>query len=239
VTLIIIIIIIIIIIMECNGDLYKAVSDNEMSDKEDEYDSEAEFMEEEEEESTEQEESSDDDGEEVEWNTFCPMCGSTENLYTHTSIPDCYGNAYVFCSGKKCYKDYRNHLMARMTNLMHGIPYFWTVDTPKRGKYCPVPSRQEGDEPLTCDYCGTKNEQVISHPRMPAKYNATSFCKNNTCCSSFMEYVDDPPIVPYALCKRTHDVSTNTDSNELSSDHANNVGSDHANNVGCKRIKKE
>jgi hypothetical protein len=141
-----------------------------------------------------------------EFNTYCPICGETDEtkLVRLGAIPDCYGAATVFCmKGDSkgygdCFDKYRLHIMGRMTNLEHGIPALWINESFNPNKFCSVPEREEGVD-LICDFCGTKNSNIISHPRMPKKYNATNFCMNNTCCSSYITYVDNPPRIPFKI----------------------------------------
>jgi hypothetical protein len=136
-----------------------------------------------------------------EFNTYCPVCDETDEtkLVNHGSIPDCYGAATVFCnSDNQCFSKYRLYIMGRMTNLEFGVPAVWINESFNPKKFCPVPAREDGVD-LICDNCGVQNANVISHPRMPKKYDATNFCMNNTCCKNYIEYKDNPQHIPFKI----------------------------------------
>src|SRR5579862_4550590 len=102
-----------------------------------------------------------------------------------------YPGATLFCRYKNCFENYGKSLGSYSADLSNGVPHIWqyvNVST-NNPRYCKVPEHEMDSKgrliDLICMCCGIQNDNVISHPLVPEKYAATSFCKNETCYSSF------------------------------------------------------
>jgi hypothetical protein len=139
--------------------------------------------------------------------SFCAMCGNRERLHNFKTTPSSYGSITLFCRRTNCYQNY-GQCLGVSSDLSNGVPFIWAkvVNTERHLKYfCRVPDRKRNAKgrliDLTCMYCGIQSVNVVSHPRVPKKYEHTSFCKNKVCYSSFTYYVDNVAKhrVPYAM----------------------------------------
>jgi hypothetical protein len=171
--------------------------------------------------------------------TYCAMCGNDKNLQNHKSLPCNYGGITLFCRHTNCYDNYGRCLGVNNVDLSNGVPFMWTQVKNNPELFCQEAERVRDSTGfaigLTCDYCGVqsgvKGARVISHPRVPIKYGATSFCKNSICYSSFTYYVDSiaSQRVPFAFLVKKKDAVTNTVSTTVK------VKSDKDNNCDIKK----
>lgn len=137
---------------------------------------------------------------------YCSMCGRKPKpcdyneikrpvLHRFQRTPRSYGLISLFCRGGQCFENYGKCLGTTTADLSNGLPYIWYKVKTTDKYYCKVPKRREDPEgrlsDLICMYCGGKHSNVISHPLVPKKYDATSFCRNERCFSTFCFYVDN------------------------------------------------
>jgi len=127
---------------------------------------------------------------------FCVMCGARNEIEVCKNLSErYYGNVTVFCKNKRCRFEYLEHV-GRKTDLRNGIPYLWTLQANGDPSYCKIGKKSAR---LSCDYCGKCDSQIVSHPRVPLKYDATNFCRNSICYKNFRRYVEAIETVPIKM----------------------------------------
>jgi hypothetical protein len=142
----------------------------------------------------------------------CAWCGENDasKIKHFSAVPERY-NKYDFCitgtdAYESCFSKYGSFIYSYefshnseqgqqtwgVTALKHGLPYCVTKKHPDS-----IP-----DPMLRCDYCGQTSSSVIDNVCMPEAYTHRKFCKNDTCCYTYCEYVyaiRNTPKVPFAF----------------------------------------
>jgi hypothetical protein len=127
---------------------------------------------------------------------FCAMCGRRDvTLQRRSETPPGYGLIDLFCKEGECFERYGKCLGTTTADLSMGLPYLWTKVKTTTKYFCQIPARKFGANgkliDLQCTYCTRRNPLVLSHPLVPKKYGATSFCPNSECFSSFCSGVNN------------------------------------------------
>jgi hypothetical protein len=149
--------------------------------------------------------SDDDDNDYTGYYKWCGFCGSVENIeqsFWETS----YTSHYSFCKDTECDEMYHAHVGSYKnpcTDLTYGLP-FLCIMKKNENRDLVVPVIETQQEDLTCAYCGKCDSKVISNTcihRYGYKYQHHTFCKNDTCCKLYKEYVDHrrTEVVPHVF----------------------------------------
>jgi len=124
----------------------------------------------------------------------CGFCGDTVETEHY---PDATTELHDFCRTGLCFVRYRAFVESDFTDLTIGIPFHYRC-MPKSA-WARMHTSKKRIKKLHCAYCGA-TENVIVNICMKKRYSHGGFCKNNKCCAAYMDYIDNVPRIPYALC---------------------------------------
>jgi hypothetical protein len=139
---------------------------------------------------------------------WCGFCGSVKNT-VQSFWEDSNTWFYSFCKDTECDRMYHAHASNHRnpcTDLTYGLPFLCVKQrNENRDFVVPVIEAQRKD--LTCAYCGECNSKVITNTCMLKyrqylyEYEHHTFCKNDTCCKLYKEYVDHrrSEVVPHVF----------------------------------------
>jgi hypothetical protein len=131
--------------------------------------------------------SSSSGGEEEEEVLLCFMCGK-EGATELKEIPFNWRTMDTFCS--PCVAKFEKYIDSKNTDLTHGSPDIFHRDHFERHKRgIEFDDDAKRGKPLTCTYCGKFGDGVVRNYGMYLKYEHRDFCKNDTCCKYYTEYM--------------------------------------------------
>jgi hypothetical protein len=133
---------------------------------------------------------------------WCAFCGSEADTVYRNAV-HC-GEFFNFCRTGVCYEKYREFFESGCCNMKFGIPFLQHKLEEK--KLRPLPKKPATSGVLTCDFCGSKSESVVTNRfLLPLKrWKHANFCLNYRCCSSYRNFVlaVQRGRVPFAFSRR-------------------------------------
>ena len=128
---------------------------------------------------------------------WCCFCGSEENV-VHRK--DMYNTYHDFCRDSRCSLNYEKFVYSDYVDMTNGIPTVYMKLHPERMRKVEEPRKDKKGVPLnlTCDYCGSTSDKVITNISMVNSPHA-NFCKNFTCCRMYRNYLERVPRIPHAF----------------------------------------
>ena len=124
---------------------------------------------------------------------FCAWCGKNDNVHNYF-----YLDGYtVFCKddNSPCLKYYTIFFESGHRNMTNGVPIVYSKLFPE--KYV---NAKEENTVLSCCYCGTKNEDVITNTAFVRVLQFADFCSNNICCREYCNFRSWFRRIPACLC---------------------------------------